>query len=393
LLSSGYDECPLALPFVRAMATILSVAPYPFLPPVNGGHWGIINVEKLLSVFNEVHTVTTDNNVFGQERYPFRVHTVLSSSKLRYLPYSQYRKVYRLAKTLQPQYLFCHHHYMFPMVAKLARKLNVPAYIRCHNIEAERFKSTGKWWWKAMQWFERSAFLRSAGVFFVTREDRDWAVAHYGLPESKALVMPFAIDRQSRPPAPAISKKELAAMLNLDAEVPWLFFMGKLDYAPNEEAVTFIVKEILPRLRQKRDRFHILICGKGLPAALQQEIAAAGRDIHYLGFVPEIEPLIAACDLMINPVISGGGVKTKVVESLAWNKTVVSAHSGAIGIEKAVCGNKLLIAPDKDWQAFTGLICAVLDHPEATIPDTYFDHYYLGNVAKRLQPHFSGNSL
>ncbi len=371
-----------------SMATIVSIAPYRFLPPLNGGHWGIVNVEKLLSVYNQAHTVTTVDNTFRQEDYPFSIHPILDNSKLRYLPYGQYGKVSGLAKALKPQYLFCHHHYMFPMVAKLARRLNIPAYIRCHNIESERFRSTGKWWWKAMWWFERHAFRRSDGVFFVTREDRDWAIKRYGLPESKALIMPFGINLQSRPLSTTAGKSGLAGELGLDPSVPWLFFMGKLDYVPNEEAVIFIVRSILPLLRQRLGHFHILICGKGLSEALQQEIAAAGDDIRHLGFVPEIEPLIVACDLMINPVVSGGGVKTKVVESLAWNKTVVSAHSGAIGIEKEVCGNKLLTAPDKDWQAFTAQVVAALAQGAEQIPDAFFTYYYLGNIAQRLQQYF-----
>lgn len=376
------------------MANILSIVPYKFLPPVNGGHWGVMIVEKILSVFNKVCTVTTINNE-PKQMYAFQVHPVFPDRKFRYLPYSQFRSTYALAKSVQADYIFCHHHYMFPMAQKVSRKLKVPLYIRCHNIEAERFRSTGKWWWKIMRSFEQHSFKAAAGVFFVTQEDRDWAVKHYHLREDRAIVMPFGIDFRRTPPLPAQDKKELSVRYNLNPGKPWLFFMGQLDYGPNEEAVRFIIRDIFPVLkRQRKDDFQILICGRNLSDALQEEIrsAAVNNDIAYLGFVPDIEAVIASCNVMINPVVSGGGVKTKVVESLAWNKTVVSACSGAIGIETSVCGEKLLVAPDGDWEQFVSLINQAILQPERHIPDLYFDYYYAGNIAERMQQYFSSQA-
>jgi glycosyltransferase involved in cell wall biosynthesis len=372
------------------MTNILSIVPYKFLPPTNGGHWGVLIVEKILSVFNNVNTVTTDNNELKKE-YPFKVHAVFSNSKLRYLPFANYDKVYNVAKETKAEYIFCHHHYMFPMAKKVSKKLKVPLYIRCHNIEAERFRSTGKWWWKVMRYFERTAFRNSEGVFFVTDEDRNWAVEHYKLQNDKAIVMPFGIDFQKTPNS-SKNKEELSKQYNLDPNRPWLFFMGQLDYSPNEDAVRFIIRDILSELKKRRtDDFHILICGKNLSAELQNEIKSISNnnDISYLGFVPDIESVIASCDVMMNPVIAGGGVKTKVVESLAWNKTVVSAYSGAIGIEASVCGDKLLVAPDGDWHHFVSLIESALQHPEHNIPDKYFNYYYAENIAARIQPYFN----
>lgn len=372
------------------MANILSIVPYKFLPPVNGGHWGIIIVEKILSVFNKVDTITTGNNEV-KKQFPFTVHAVLAQGKTRYLPFSQYSKTLSLSRQVRADYVFCHHHYMFPMAKKVSSKLKIPLYIRCHNIEAERFRSTGKWWWKIMRMFEKTAFRKSDGVFFVTEEDKEWAVKNYGLEPRKAVVMPFGIDFERTPHPPGASRQQLATQYKLNVSIPWFFFMGQLDYAPNEEAVRFIVKNIFPLLKQQMpEGFHILICGKNLPENIHQEIASisTNNDITYLGFVPEIEPVIASCDVMINPVVSGGGVKTKVVESLAWNKTVVSAYSGAVGIEPSVCGEKLLVAPDGDWQRFVDLVREALLHPEYNIPDIYFDYYYSANIAERMQPYF-----
>jgi glycosyltransferase involved in cell wall biosynthesis len=372
------------------MARILSIVPYKFLPPTNGGHWGVFIVEKVLSVYNEVHTVSTVNNSF-KTAPPFHTHFIIPDSKQRYLPFSQYKKVMDLAREIKPDYIFCHHHYMYPMARKVAKTLGVPLYIRCHNIEAERFRSTGKWWWKIMRAFERTAFRNADAVFYVTREDKEWAVTNYQLDEKKSVVMPFGIDFARTPEMPVSGKQEIAKQYNLNPDVPWLFFMGQLDYGPNQQAVAFIIRDILPLLKQKLPAFHILICGKNLSTELEQEIKAVSEhnNISYLGFVPEIEPVIAACDMMLNPVITGGGVKTKVVESLAWDKTVVSAYSGATGIETSVCGNKLKVAPDNNWPEFVSLIEQALHDKTAHIPEAYFKYYYAANIAERMQSWFS----
>ena len=372
------------------MARILSIVPYKFLPPVNGGHWGIIIVEKTLSVLNKVHTVTVDANEIKKD-YPFEVYPILANKKQRYLPFNQYTKVAALAKKLKPDYIFCHHHYMFPMAKKLAKRLQIPVYIRCHNIESERFRTTGRWWWKAMFYFEKYAFKNADGVFFVTEEDKEWSMKKYGTDKDKSVVMPFGIDFECTPSLPVVNRDMLAKQYNLNVDVPWLFFMGQLDYEPNAQAVRLITEHIYPILKARGLSCHILVCGKNLSTLQQEEIESLGTDeVRHLGFVPEIEPVIAACDIMINPVISGGGVKTKVIESLAWNKTVVSSHSGAIGIENKMCGDKLQIAADHDWQGFVDLIQGVLSTEKANIPSQFYDYYYAKNIASRMQQYFGG---
>ena len=372
------------------MSKILSIVPYKFLPALNGGHWGVIIVEKILSQYNEVHTLSINSNI-STKSTPFQTHFSLSSSKFRYLPFSQYRTALKLAKEIKPDFIFCHHHYMYPMAAKLASKLKIPIYIRCHNIESERFRTNGKWWWKGMFLFEKLAYRKASHLFFVTEEDKAWAIENYFISVQKATVMPFGIDFNAVPQPTLESKQVVANQYQLKADYPWFFFMGQLDYGPNEEAVRFLIHDILPLLKRKIPHFHLLICGKNLSENLQHEIKtiADNNDITYLGFVPKIEDILSSCDIMLNPVISGGGVKTKVVESLAWNKTVVSSYSGAIGIEQSVCGNKLLIAPDDKWEEFVDLILKGMEDEESNIPASFFDHYYAKNIADRIQQFFN----
>jgi glycosyltransferase involved in cell wall biosynthesis len=371
------------------MSTILSLAPYKFLPPANGGNWAIFLADKILAVHNDIHAVGLPDNKY--DSYPiYRPYPVLDTGKHRYLPYSQYKKVLAVAQAVAPDYIFCHHHYMFPMVRKVAKKLGVPAYIRSQNIEAERFRSIGRWWWPLMRAFEKWCYRNADAVFFITENDREAAIQHYGLREEQAVVMPFAIEIPAKPTMPAGTRAKVASDLNLNPDIPWLFFMGQLDYYPNSEAVELIIKEILPLLRKDNKPFQILICGRNLPEALQTAIQQeADAVIKYLGFVPDINEMIEACDVLLNPVLAGGGIKTKVVESLAWNKMVVSTMTGAEGIEPAVCNNKLRLVQDNDWQAFTAAVWkAVEERNLYQIEAPFFDFYYVDHIAGRMQAYF-----
>lgn len=367
------------------MSIILSIAPYKFIPQINGGHWGIFNVEQVLSIHNEVHTLTVNDN--GHDiNAAFRLYPLLKNKKSRYLPYATTSTIIRLAKQVNPQYLFCHHHYMFPSTYKAARKLGIPCYIRSHNIETERFKSNGKVWWQIMKRFEAWSYRKADMVFFVTEGDREYAISNFSMNKEKAVVMPFGIDFASTPEIQEDIKHITAQQFHLNENVPWLFFMGKLDYQPNADAVELILEKILPELKKVLINFEILICGKNLPQSIQQKVEKE-KHVHYIGFVPDINAVISSCNTMLNPIMSGGGVKTKVVESLAWNKNIVSTETGAMGIETSVCGNKLLLAKDNEWDAFSDLIIEAV-HSRADIPEAFYDYYYINRVAERMQKYF-----
>ncbi len=83
---------------------------------------------------------------------------------------------------------------------------------------------------------------------------------------------------------------------------------------------------------------------------------------------------------MLNPLTTGGGIKTKAVEALAYNKIVVSTENGAAGILPQFCGDNLLITPDGNWDAFTkATLDAMQRQPD--IPPAFYEHYNWDAIA------------
>jgi glycosyltransferase involved in cell wall biosynthesis len=109
----------------------------------------------------------------------------------------------------------------------------------------------------------------------------------------------------------------------------------------------------------------------------------ADKNIIYAGFVDDIETYFKGADLFLNPVQSGGGIKTKMVESIGFGTTVIATRSGAHGISKASCDDKLVILDDNDWSAFANAIIENVNQLSVT-PPKYYEYYYWGNIARRV---------
>ena len=159
-----------------------------------------------------------------------------------------------------------------------------------------------------------------------------------------------------------------------------LLFNGALYHSTNFEALEIILDRINPRLlSQQGFRYKIIICGKGLPERFNELKAYADQNIIYAGFVDDVSVYFKAADVFLNPILSGGGVKTKAIEALAMNCSVVSTELGAMGIERSVCGNKLTVVYEENWDQFAmEVIRSSMTDEE--IPSSFFTYYYWGNI-------------
>lgn len=360
---------------------ILSIAPYKVLPPTSGGHLGIVTLHHYLGKICQDHLVSTVDNG-PADSYAFDLHKVFPPGAKRYIPLYYYNSLLSIARKYDANHIYCDHPYMAPTAMALARKLKIPWYLRSHNIESERFRSFGKKWWPVMRTFERFAMRNANGVFFITPEEREWGINNFELDARKSHVIPYGTTLEKAPGGHDAAKQSMAAEMGLDPTKPWLYFLGALDYYPNEQAVAFILDEVVPRLNEAHAQYEILIGGKGLSEKLKTQIAETPH-ITYTGFIPVLDTFLKACDVMLNPVILGGGIKTKAIEALGYDKTVVSTFSGAAGISPQACGDKLLISEDNDWYAFVANINKATQST-TTISQAFYDTYYWGNIAKKI---------
>jgi glycosyltransferase involved in cell wall biosynthesis len=161
----------------------------------------------------------------------------------------------------------------------------------------------------------------------------------------------------------------------IDADEKILLFNGLLDYGPNLDALRVILDKVNPELLQvKNFRYRLIVCGARLPENLKGLASYGDKHITYAGFVDDISIYFKAADVFLNPVQTGGGIKTKMVEAIAYGANVVSTESSATGISRKVCGEKLSVVEDDDWEAFTLAIIKASSQVNIT-PEAYY-HFY-----------------
>ena len=191
---------------------------------------------------------------------------------------------------------------------------------------------------------ERRVLRESEIVFCCSDIDAASFRSDYGIPPGKIVVVPNGV---TIPDTPAAPSPEAAALRARDAGKTVLYFMGKTDYAPNADAMRWIARHLLPELeRRAPGRFVCWISGggPGLPPGAEHP------SLRWLGRVPSVAPWLAAADITLAPVESGGGTRLKILEFLGAGKPLVATPKAAEGID-LVPGVEADIVPLEDMPA------------------------------------------
>lgn len=364
---------------------IVALVSYKIFPAKMGGQKGIALFYKYLSRLLPVTIVTTQNNGTPEEMEASFM-PVLANSKLRYANPFLFSQLKKIVKQKKSTHLVLEHPYYGWLGYWLKNSCQIKLIVHSHNIESIRFRSTGKWWWRMLWYYERFVHRKADISFFITDEDRTFAIKEFGLSPACCHTITYGFEI-SGAPAPSdrlAARQSLQQLYSLSDNHKILLFNGTLDYKPNLDALDVILGDINPILMGREGFFYkIIICGKGLPAHYHELAAYSGKNIIYAGFVDDINIYFKGADIFINPVTDGGGIKTKVVEALGFNLSVISTESGAIGLPSSVTGRKLTRIKDGDWNSFAQAITAVDSNDN--IPQSFFEHFFWGNIAKKVK--------
>lgn len=138
------------------------------------------------------------------------------------------------------------------------------------------------------------------------------------------------------------------------APAPTVLLAGLLYYPPNSDAATWLVKAVLPRLRELVPDVQVRLVGAPDPAVRALDEVPG---VTVTGRVPAMEPELARADVVAVPVRFGSGTRVKILEAFAHRIPVVSTTLGAEGLD-AHHGEHLLLADDP--QAFADACALVL---------------------------------
>jgi polysaccharide biosynthesis protein PslH len=363
---------------------MLCVVPYTFLPPTNGGGYGIYFQHKNLSKHAQLFVAGTEENQFNESSQGEPV-LKFSSSRFRYINPLLIFKINRVISQHQIQVIKLDHPYMAWLLIPLLRFKKIPLIIRSHNIEYNRFRDLGKKWWTIMKWYELWAYKNAHQVWFVTKEDRKEIENRLGENENKFIDFPYGTELTEAPTDRTLYRNQILSKHDIPSSAKILLFNGALNYKPNRDGLDRILHTLLPILEQQEMDFRILICGSKLPPEYNNLSAYKSRRIIYAGFVDHVDHYFKAADVFMNPVLGGGGVKTKLVDAIAFGTPSVSTANGAIGLYTNTTGDMLHVVEDNDWNQFaeTVLLTMKKNIPPST-PQSFYAYYNWESNAKRI---------
>lgn len=359
---------------------IISLVSYPFLPARSGGQKGVALFYKYFSRYHQVTIVTTKKNDPAHAE-GYALLNILSNSRFRYINPFIFFTLRKQIRDHKASHLILEHPYYGWLGILLKTFCGVKLVVHSHNMEGKRWKSLGKWWWRILWRYERITHRKADFNFFIQDEDRAYAIKAFALDPASCLTVSFGTELSQ--PIPADKRKEAARILRHQLQIPdqtlLMLFNGAFKYAPNLEALDNLLYRINPLLQEKNLSYLILILGLDIPASV---VEVSHPSIRVLGFVEDLEQYLNGCHIFLNPVISGGGIKTKLVEAIAYGLQAVSSENGAVGIDPRICNENLVICKDADWQGFGDAVMRLKDL-DAETPAAFYNYFYWANITQR----------
>ncbi len=138
-----------------------------------------------------------------------------------------------------------------------------------------------------------------------------------------------------------------------------LVFLGRMDYYPNIDGVTYFCRDILPRIRREVPDVQFTVVGSNPVRQIRRLAALPG--VTVTGKVPDVRPYLQRAAVSVAPVRIARGVQNKVLESLAMRVPVVASTRAFEGID-AVAGEHLLV--DDTPEGFARKVVSLLQDTE-----------------------------
>jgi len=125
-----------------------------------------------------------------------------------------------------------------------------------------------------------------------------------------------------------------------------MLFLGSFRHTPNQHALTWFVKNVLPKVLQRCPDARLVVVGADPPPL--HSLPDFGGVIELRGFVDDIREPLARYAVFVCPILGGSGMRVKLLEAFAAGIPVVSTRIGAEGLAEE-----------------DGTLCALADEPGA----------------------------
>ncbi|MBK6931762.1 MAG: glycosyltransferase family 4 protein [Saprospirales bacterium] len=218
--------------------------------------------------------------------------------------------------------------YLAPYIPLIRQHSSALIALRAHNVEHEIWERVAaqsnplkKWYLNTitprLKKFETEHLNRYDLLIGITERDVE-QFRNLGLTKP-AVVIPIGLDCRDYMADDACFRQPLR-----------LGFIGSLDWMPNAEGLAWFLDKVWkPLLAPEFPQLHFHIAGRNTPAWLKRLRLPR---VHVHGEVPDAAAFINAHAVMVVPLLSGSGMRAKILEGMALGKAVLSTTIGLEGI-------------------------------------------------------------
>jgi glycosyltransferase involved in cell wall biosynthesis len=124
-------------------------------------------------------------------------------------------------------------------------------------------------------------------------------------------------------------------------------FWGRLDFEPNVQGLGWFCRRVWPRLRARVEdaRFTII----GFHPIPQVEELGRLPGVEVKRDLPDLRREVAHHSVVVLPLVSGGGIKNKLLEAAAMGKPIIGSPFAAKGLRSPSEGELILAATPEQW--------------------------------------------
>ncbi len=246
--------------------------------------------------------------------------------------------------------------YVLPYIKIVKEKSNAIISFRAHNIEHEIWerllfqtknpikKIYLKIIFNRLKKFELSYINKYDLILPIT--DRDATFFNNNGNKKPLLTVPTGIEM-----------KEYISDEKEETDIS-VFHIGALDWAPNQEGLLWFIKSCWPEITKQCPNLKFFIAGRNAPDWFVKKLDS--KNIEYLGEVEDAKKFMNEHSVMIVPLLSGSGMRIKIIEAMALGKAVISTKIGAEGINAA---NKKEIIIADNSNEFVNTITNLVNEP------------------------------
>jgi sugar transferase (PEP-CTERM/EpsH1 system associated) len=175
---------------------------------------------------------------------------------------------------------------------------------------------------RCLREYEREVCVKASCVVVTT--EREAMLTRQISPDTGVHVIPNGVDTDYFSPEAA----------PLQRTAPTVVFTGDMSYFPNQEAVEYFARKVLPLIRVSNPDVRFLIVGRNPSSAVLRLEGIGG--VTVTGFVPDVRTYLAMSHVAVAPFTIAAGIQNKILEAMAYGLPVVATSRAAQGLSPSV---------------------------------------------------------